>query len=84
MMPVMSLFGKRSTCSEECFSLARLTLIRQSRVLLGETFVQLGKNFQGGATTLLYFTNVVFLDPNISQIRNQIKGRYICGRNVMI
>ena len=45
--------GKRSTCSEECFSLARLNLIRQSCVVLRETFVQLGKSFRGGGTTTL-------------------------------
>ena len=44
-------FGKCSTCSEECFSLARLNLIRQSCVVLSETFVQLGKSFREGATT---------------------------------
>ena len=44
------LTGKNSTCSEECFSLARLNLIRQSCVVLRETFVQLGKSFPGGAT----------------------------------
>ena len=43
--------GKCSTCSEECFSLARLNLIRQSCVVLRETLVQLGKSFRGGATT---------------------------------
>ena len=37
--------------ARECFSLARLNLIRQSCVLLRETFVQLGKSFQRGATT---------------------------------
>ena len=36
------------------FSLARLNLIRQSCVVLRETFVQLGKSFRGGATTTLY------------------------------
>ena len=46
-----SLKGKRSTCSEECFSLARLNLICQSCVVLRETFVQLGKSFRGGAPT---------------------------------
>ena len=43
--------GKYSTCSEECFSLARLNLTGQSCVVLRETFVQLGKSFRGGATT---------------------------------
>ena len=43
--------GKCSTCSEECFALARLNLIRQSCVVLRETFVQLGKSFRAGATT---------------------------------
>ena len=43
--------GKCSTCSEECFSLARLNLIRESCVVLRETFVQLGKSFRGDATT---------------------------------
>ena len=44
-------FAKCSTCSEQCFSLARLNLIRQSWVVLRETIVQLGKSFRGGATT---------------------------------
>ena len=44
--------GKCTTCSEECFSLARLNLIRQTCVvLIRETFVQLGKSFRAGATT---------------------------------
>ena len=45
--------GKCSTCWKECFSLARLNLIRQSCIVLRETFVQLGKSFRGGATTPL-------------------------------
>ena len=44
-------YGKYSTCSGECFSLACLNLIRQSCAVLRETFVQLGKSFRGGATT---------------------------------
>ena len=54
MMDISNIFGKCSTCSEECFSLARLNLIRQSCVVLGETFVQLGKSFRGGATMPTY------------------------------
>ena len=49
----MEIPGKSSTCSEECFSLAGLNLIRQSCVVLRETFVQLEKSFQAGITTLL-------------------------------
>ena len=48
---VRYLIGECSTCSEECFALARLNLNRQSCVVLRETFVQLGKSFRGGATT---------------------------------
>ena len=35
----------------EVFSLARLSIIRQSCVVLRKIFVQLGKSFRGGATT---------------------------------
>ena len=58
MFPPLGI-GKCSTCSEECFSLARLNLIRQSCVVLRETFVQLGKSFRGGATTPWEFTKNV-------------------------
>ena len=54
MMDISNIFGKCSTCSEGCFSLARLNLIRQSCVFHTETFVQLGKDFRGGATIPIY------------------------------
>ena len=50
----------RSTCSEECFSLARLKLIHQSCVVLRETFVKLEKSFRGDATTPSQSTFRVF------------------------
>ena len=59
LTPISSVFtkllGKRSTCSEECFSLARLNLFCQSCFVLRETFVQLGTSFRGGATTPNYW-----------------------------
>ena len=46
---IMHSFQKVSR--KECFLLASLNLIRQSCVVLRETFVQLGKSFRGGTTT---------------------------------
>ena len=67
--------GSVAPARKSVFYLVRLNLIRQSCVVLRETFVQLRKSFRGGATTpesiVIKFISIiqrlyqiVFLEPN--------------------